>query len=225
MTVVEPPKVVSSWAAATATTSNAAPPASATSRAASIATKQPMRLSIARLASLPLGSSSGSTAITPTSPTLTIVFASSPSLAPMSTWRSLIFADLPRSSASIRWIGLRAITPATALPSRPVISTLWPISTTGSQPPTCWKRRKPLSSMWLTIRPISSMWPTTASVRSPGLPLTRAVEEPTRSPSTSSANLAVAARKTAEAAASRPDGPGALSRSRKVLGALGDPTR
>ncbi len=69
--VREPPKVVSSWAAATATTSQSlAPPASATSRAASSATNEPSRLSSAREAILPLGSSTGSPSITATSPIL-----------------------------------------------------------------------------------------------------------------------------------------------------------
>ena len=51
--VIAPPKVISSCATAHATTSPGAPPASATSRAASSATKQPSRLSIARDAKRP----------------------------------------------------------------------------------------------------------------------------------------------------------------------------
>ncbi len=65
----EPTRLVSSCTAATAATSPGAPPASATRRATSNATKAPMRLSIARETTRSLGSSIGSPAITATSPT------------------------------------------------------------------------------------------------------------------------------------------------------------
>ena len=92
-----------------------------------------------------------------------------------------------RSSALMRWIGFLPTTPGT-VPPRVASSTRWPISTCGSQPPTPVKRRKPPSSMCVTISPISSMWPTTATVAPPAVPGTRAVELPMTSPRTSSVN-------------------------------------
>src|SRR5688572_4802009 len=71
--------------------------------------------------------------------------------------------------------------------------------------------------MWWTIRPISSMCPTTASSGPPAVPLTRATLEPTLSLVTS-ANDAAASRKTAAAACSYPEGPGAVSRLRRTSG-------
>ena len=55
------------------------------------------------------------------------------------------------------------MTPGTT-PSRVASSTRWPTRICGSHPPTPAKRRKPSSSMCVTISPISSMWPTMASV-------------------------------------------------------------
>ena len=64
-------------------------------------------------------------------------------------------------------------------------TTRCPIRISGSQPPTPMKRRKPESSMCVTIRPISSMWPTNATVGPSPVPLTRAVTVPMTSVATS----------------------------------------
>src|SRR3954447_19513278 len=215
-TVRAPPSVVSSWAAATATTSPPAPPASETSRAASSATKQPRRLSSERETRRSLGNSSGSASITATSPTRTSARAASPSRAPMSMCRSRSSGTRLRSSSRSRWMGLRPTTPGTA-PSRVATETRWPTSTCGSQPPTPANHRKSLSSMWVRIRPISSMCPTTATVSPPPVPATRAVEEPSRSPSTS-VNAPAWRRQAAAGAPSYPEGPCAARRSRSRSG-------
>ncbi len=147
---------ISSCTAATPATGPAFPPASFTRRATSMATYTPRRLSSAREARRPFGSSSGSAAITIWSPTATSERASSPSFAPMSTWRSFSRIAFFRSSASVRWGGLRPTTPGT-IPSRVCTSTRCPTSTWGSQPPDWTTWRKPLSLTWLTSRAISSM--------------------------------------------------------------------
>ena len=195
-----PPKVISSCVTATPATSPGAPPASATSRAVSNATKQPSRLSIEREMTRLLGSSTGSPAITATSPTRTIERASSPSLAPMSMCRLLSSGGFLRSSSLSRWIGFLPTTPTT-FPPRVAISTRCPTRITGSQPPTPVNHRKPSSSMWWTISPISSMWPTTATNGPSPVPLTRATVEPMVS-WVISAKAAAASRKTAAGACS-----------------------
>ena len=101
---------------------------------------------------------------TATSPIRTSARASSPSFAPTSMCRSFSSATFLRSSCFSRWIGFLPITPVTT-PSRVASSTRWPTRICGSQPPTPTKRRKPSSSMCVTMSPISSMWPTTASRR------------------------------------------------------------
>ena len=151
---------------------------SATSRAVSSATKQPRRLSSDRETSRPFGYSSGSPAITATSPIRTSPRASSPPVTPMSMCRSLSCGTFLRSSSFIRWIGFLPTTPGTG-PDRVAIDTRWPTSTIGSQPPTPVNHRNPSSSMWWMIRPISSMWPTIATDFPPAVPGTRATVEPT----------------------------------------------
>ena len=108
-----PAKVISSWVTASAATSPGAPPASDTRRATSKATKQPSRLSIERETTRPFGYSTGSPAITATSPMRTRARASSPSLAPMSMCRCLSSGAFVRSSSLSRWIGFLPTTPGT----------------------------------------------------------------------------------------------------------------
>ena len=139
--------------------------------------------------------STGSPAITATSPIRTSSRASSPSLAPMSMCMSVSLAALLRSSSLSRWIGFLPTTPA-IVPARVATSTRCPIRIGGSQPPTPAKRRNPESSMWVTIRPISSMCPTIASDRPAEVPATRAVELPITSPCTSSVKPRHASRNT-----------------------------
>src|SRR5438093_269124 len=62
------------------------------------------------------------------------------------------------------------------------------------------------------MKPISSTWPTSAQLGPPAAPTTRAKLVPTVSPQTA-ANAPAASRQTAAARSSRPDGPGARSRS------------
>ena len=173
-----PPKVISSCVTAAAATSPGAPPASATSRAASSATKQPSRLSIEREITRSFGNSTGSPAITATSPIRTSERASSPSFAPMSMCRFFSSGACLRSSSLSRWIGFLPTTPGIG-PLRVAISSRWPTRITGSQPPTPVNHRNPSSSMWWTIRPISSMWPMTATNGPSPVPFTRATVEPT----------------------------------------------
>ena len=106
-TVRAPIEPISSCTAATPATGPAAPPASLTRRATSSATYEPSRLSSERDTSRPLRSSTGSAAITSGSPTRTSERASSPSMAPTSTCRSLSLTAVSRSLPSSTCAGLR----------------------------------------------------------------------------------------------------------------------
>src|SRR5829696_88336 len=128
----------------------------------------------------------------------------------MSTWRSFRRIAFLRSSASVRWGGLRPTTPGT-IPSRVCTSTRCPTSTWGSQPPDWTTWRKPLSLTWLTRRAISSMWPTIAISGASPAPETRATVVPSLSVVTSSANASAASRHTRAGRPSCPGGPGAVS--------------
>ena len=103
-----------------------------------------------------------------------------------------------RSSGESTWIGFLPMTPGMG-PSFVLTSTRWPMRICGSQPPTPMKRRKPVSSMWVTMRPISSMWPTIASVGPPPVPGTRAHTEPMTSVVTSAKADAASAKARAGA--------------------------
>jgi len=95
---------------------------------------------------------------------------------------------------------LRPSTPCSG-PSLVSSSTRWPARTWASQPPTPVKRRKPSSSMCVTISPISSIWPTIASDGAPGVvPGTRTTAEPTTSIETSSLKARPACANTAAGA-------------------------
>ena len=106
-----PANVISSCTTPHAATSPGAPPASATSRAASSAMNEPRRLSIERETTRSLRSSTGSAAITATSPMRTSSRASSPSFAPMSMCMSRSSTTRLRSSSRSMWIALRPQTP------------------------------------------------------------------------------------------------------------------
>ena len=107
----------------------------------------------------------------------------------------------------------RAITPLTPLRN----STRWPTSGSAPKPPMRRIATKPRSSTWVAITPISSMWPTSAHIGPPLVPATRAKLEPSVSPHTS-ANGAAAARQTAVARSSEPDGAGAVSKLEEQIG-------
>ena len=97
---------------------------------------------------------------------------------------------------------MRPTTPGTG-PLSLMSSMRWPTRICGSQPPTPMKRKKPLSSMCVTMRPISSMWPTIARNGASGsVPATRATTEPMTSVATSSVKARPASAKTAAGAVS-----------------------
>ena len=119
-----PASVISSWTTPHAATAPGAPPASATSRAASSAMKAPSRLSIDREMTRSPSSSTGSPAITATSPIRTSSRASSPLRAPMSMCSSRSSGTFLRSSSRSRWIALRPTTPGTSPSARAQLDAL-----------------------------------------------------------------------------------------------------
>src|SRR5660398_233870 len=80
----------------------------------------------------------------------------SASCAPTSTSMSLILITFLRSSGSSIWGGLEPITPGTE-PFSPWTTTRCERRVWSNQPPRVVKRRKPSSSIYLTIKPISSI--------------------------------------------------------------------
>ena len=136
----EPANVVSSWATASAITSPGAPPASATSRAASAATKHPIRLSSARETSRSPGSSTGSdvdhadVADPDELARLVAVLGADVDV------QVLDLGDL-LALVALEQVDRLAADHAEDGPSRVAIRTRWPTSTIGSQPPTSPKRR------------------------------------------------------------------------------------
>src|SRR5919112_2146070 len=203
-----PKSPISSCTQATATTSAPIFSSSKSNLKASRTTKAPMRLSTEREAMRPFGSSTRSWSMTPTSPTRTMPFASSASLAPMSIQRFFISETFLRSSGSMTWMAFLPITP-TIWPL-PVSSLMrCPTRTCESQPPTPVKRSRPLSSMWVTMTPISSMCPASMTFGEPP-ELIVANEFPILSPPTS-ANFPASSLHTLAAASSYPLGPGVES--------------
>ena len=117
-----------------------------TRRSASMTTHRPVVLSILGALARPLRNSWKPRSRVTGSPTRTAAFASSPSVAPMSSQRFSILTTRLRSSMSSKWIGLRAMTAGTG-PSFAHTVIRWPMSCCGSQPPIGCTQRKPLSSM------------------------------------------------------------------------------
>ncbi len=117
-------------------------------------------------------------------------FASSRLEAPISMNMSLISTGFLRASGDKICGGLEPITPVIS-PLDVTIVTRCASITCDHQPPTVWKRMKPLSSMFVTINPTSSKWPATMILGPPSLPVFLAIRLPSPSVVTSSAYAAM----------------------------------
>src|SRR5690606_22793547 len=154
--VSAPRRPTSSWVVKTAWTSNAG---SWRRFSACTATQQPA-LSSSALPVTTLPRSWNSCRSVTMSPTRTLALTSS-APRPRSTKKSESCGTFERSSCVLMWMGLPDgfITPTSSSPDSEACTVTWRAKRLrGSKPPSCCRRRKPLSSMNFTRKPISSMW-------------------------------------------------------------------